>query len=61
MAPPVPPTPRTVQKSRMPVRVRGCQSEVEKTGRSGECQLAFEKVKQKSRMLVTVLDPRFGD
>eukprot|EP00972_Heterocapsa_arctica_P089531 13201488-Heterocapsa_arctica.AAC.1 len=45
----------------MSVRVRGCPSEVEKSVRSRECQLAFETVKQKSSMSVTVLDTRFGN
>eukprot|EP00972_Heterocapsa_arctica_P104529 15403877-Heterocapsa_arctica.AAC.1 len=49
------------QKLRMSVIVRGCQSEVEKSVRSRECQLAFENVQQKLIMSVTVLDPRFGD
>eukprot|EP00972_Heterocapsa_arctica_P014904 2194570-Heterocapsa_arctica.AAC.1 len=69
MAPPMPPTPRTVlalcvgvQSSRISVRSRECQSEFDnvnqKSGMSinnRECYLELENVNQKSRMSFIIL------
>eukprot|EP00972_Heterocapsa_arctica_P017636 2608478-Heterocapsa_arctica.AAC.1 len=69
MAPPMPPTPRTVlalgvgvQSSRMSVGSRGSQSEFDNVSqkssmsvRSRECQQEFENVNQTSRMAIIII------